>query len=160
MKHFLSCILICATSYGCKPDCQGEFTFTRANVGDVGVAAISRTENAWSAFSGKPGIVRFVEAKEIQEICHLTFVEKISYINADENLIGFNFTFTNNIEVEIGNGSLELLHNILMHEVGHALGLEHVNNSMSIMYEEIRENQYWTQDDQDECESEGVCVAK
>ncbi len=148
---------------GCQPDCQGVFTFTYENAGEIGTQALAKVENNWTRWSHRSGFINFRPTTQEQSQCHVKFIynQEIDYDEDGTKIDVYGLTNTrhNFIQQEVHGNDLEEVSEVLSHEIGHTLGLSHVEGDGSIMSSIIGTGgSIWTDLDRQECLSVGVCL--
>lgn len=150
---------------GCQPDCQGVFTFNYENAGELGVKALAKVENNWARWSHRSGLIRFEPSAIEHKQCHVTFLygQEIDYSEDGKkiDLYGLTNTSNNFVLQEVHGDDMEKVAEVLSHEIGHTLGLGHVEGDGSIMSTTTGTGlASWTELDKQECLSVGVCINK
>jgi len=137
-------VLFCLWVSGCtnlERNCEGHWTYTPSDWDLDDLAQLAKAEAAWNAFAGEGTLT--LEAGPSDGICHLS---KGSIDFAEENPTrnGSYHKGTGNVKVrnEVG----EELANLLIHELGHGLGLPHIEEDGHIMSQEKRSEAFTTAD--------------
>ena len=150
----LAAIVFAMFAQGCATNCIGEYTYDIENVGEYELDLMIQVEKNIQAWTGHD--ISFIAAKGATT-CNVEFFHSGEQIPFRDGLNpwGDAHPLTREIRLEIKHREEDVI--VLSHEVLHTMGMSHVGNSSSIMYVMAKPKQYWTKEDQKECQLQGIC---
>jgi len=144
-------MLLASFSQGCVDDCHDQYYYDPDNVNSAILASMENASSHIEEWTTHKPI--FIADKDAG-YCKLEFLYNGEQITENDKAIGYSHNWTKNIQVEITeNHGMNI--RVIQHEILHTYGLKHIKNAAGIMY--YKAGYLWTDEDQKECEEQGVC---
>lgn len=159
--YILTTMLAAYSTMGCGRDCEGTWTYDPNQWTSIELQSMRLAARDWNEFSGRD-IVHIEERNNTnQKQCQIK--PGTTFSNNDEKAGVFRF-MSGEIEIntsEIRERSLpedysRILYAVILHEIGHGLGMDHVKGIHNIMYPEVGHTK-WGAEDWNECVDMGIC---
>lgn len=142
-----------AAGGGCAPlyECGGQYTYESTDWTPEQTLVLHASAQAWNEIAGRTAVTLNPGPGEM---CHIAPVDSLG-----EDVGGEMRVATGNISVIRKRVTRpDALQIILMHELGHGLGLDHVGSRGALMYAEVNELSAFGAADLAECQAVGVCA--
>lgn len=149
-------LILCFFGQGCvkytTEDCEGRFTYSASEWAGDDLAQLLYSAEAWNAFTGRQ-VLTLTPVQDNPGRCHVT--NGLSEALAEmPNKAGAYEKGTGNVSVHRETGAA--LANTLIHELGHGLGLPHLETDGHMMSAGARSWDF-TPEDLAHCQLYGVC---
>lgn len=147
----LVCIALLDLGCSDRADCNG--VYTASDQFDAAEwAKMKSAASRWAAFAGRPVSISLGTGNT----CHIAPVAQITDIDPGQTVGGENYAHTGNIAVSESGRDPQRFEQVVLHEMGHGFGLQHIADPNAVMH--IIAGVDFNEADREECRAVGACT--